>query len=564
MKKTPVHVSRVLAPALCGLLLSVTALHATAQAPSAASEAPAVAADEPRFDVYEYVIEGNTLLPSALIERLVAPHMGPARRFADVEQARSSLEKAYQEAGYLSVVVSLPNQSVESGEIRLEVVEAPLEKVTVTGAQHHLPSRIQQALPALQPGTVPHFPSLQQQLADAQTGKLQLTPLVNATPSGEAIDIDIKVDDQPTYFGSLQYTNAQSFNTTRGRTTATAGLNNLFQRGHTVGLSWQYAPYRPKDSNVLSLLYSVPVTPRDELLFSLTDSNSDTLTRVSGSGPSSSLTEGTFYGLRWTRRLQPRNWPVRHSTFAALDYKVNRDFNTFKDGLIVQRPPTRYPLLSAGYNLTHNAPGDVVSTVSASVRGASNAMAGRKVNCDGVPLEQFDCKRAGAAADFAVTQIAVGHARPVLGNWRLNLSADVQLATGALPSGEQYSLGGNSTVRGYYDFEQSGDDGWAARVELVSPTWLDVGGLRATALAFVDRGFVHIINPQLTQVSRTHLGSHGLGLRFFNDSGLQIGLDLSRVVYDTQRPTDTGTPAFASGPRADRRHRLDISVQQSF
>lgn len=531
---------------------------------SPAAMAQSAPSAEPVFDVYEYVIEGNTLLPSAVVERIVAPFMGPERRFTDIEQARSALEKAYQDAGYLSVVVSLPNQQVDRGEVRLEVVEAPLGKVTVTGAEYNLPSRIQAAVPALKEGTVPHFPSLQKQLAEVQSAQLQVTPLVNASEGGQAIDVDLKVEDKSPFFGNVQYSNAQSYNTTRGRLALTAGTNNLFQRGHTLGLSLQYAPYRPKDSNVLSLMYGLPLSGRDDLMLSATNSNSDTLTRVSGTGPSSTLTKGTFAGLRWTHRLDPLNWPVRHSVYAAVDYKHNRDFNTFKDGQIVQRPPTRYPLFGAGYNLTHNGAGDVVSTLSTSVKVSSNSFGGRKVNCDGVSLEQFDCKRAGASADFAAAQIALGHARPVLGNWRLNLSADIQMATGALPSSEQYALGGNSTVRGYYDYEQAGDDGWSSRIELVSPVWLNVAGFRSTALVFADRGFVHIINPQLTQLSRIHMGSVGLGLRFFSDSGLQAGMDLSRVNFDTQRPTDNGARAFASGPKANRRYRLDLSVQQSF
>lgn len=545
----------------CAKLLLVATLGwhgAAAWAQSAASPS------EPVFDVYEYVIEGNTLLPAALVERTVAPYMGPGRRFAEVEQARSALEKVYQDAGYLSVVVSLPNQQVDRGEVRLEVVEAPLQKVTVTGAEHHLPSRIQAAVPALREGTVPHFPSVQKQLAEVQTAQLQVTPLVNASEGGQGIDVDLKVEDKAPYFGSLQYTNAQSYNTTRGRISASAGINNLFQRGHTVGVSWFVAPNRPKDSNVLSLMYGLPLTGRDDLMLSATNSNSDTLTRVSGSGPTSTLTKGTFAGLRWTHRLDSLNWPVRHSVYGSLDYKHNRDFSTFKDGQIVQRPPTRYPLLGGGYSLTHNGAGDVVTTFNTSARFSSDALGGRKVDCDGVRLEQFDCKRAGSSADFAAMQIAVGHARPVLGNWRLNLSADVQLATGALPSGEQYALGGNSTVRGYYDYEQAGDDGWNTRIELVSPVWMNVGGIRATALVFADRGFVHIINPQLTQVARTHMGSQGFGLRFFGEGGFQAGLDLARVAFNTVRPTDNGALTYASGPKANRRYRLDISIQQSF
>lgn len=519
---------------------------------------------EPVFDVYEYAIEGNTVLSDAVIERAVMPYMGESRRFADIENARAALEKAYQDAGYLSVLVSLPNQRVDHGEVKLVVVEAPVKKLTVSGAEHHLPSRIRESLPALQEGRVPHFPSVQKQIADAQTATLQITPLVNASDTGEAIDIDLKVEDKAPYFGSFEVSNAQSYNTTRGRTNATVGINNLFQRGYTAALSWQYSPRAPDQVNTVSLLYGLPLAGGDDLMMTLTESNSDTPTSVSSGGPTSILTKGTFFGLRWNHKLQAAGWPVRHNVFFGVDYKRNSDSSTFVNGDIVQRPPTRYPLLTAGYSLTHTGEGDVVSTLSASVRGISSSLADRKVNCDGVRLEQFDCKRAGAASNFGVVQVAVGHARPVLGNWRFNLTADAQLATGAVPSGEQYSLGGVNTVRGYYDFEQSGDAGWRTRVELVSPAWLNLGSLRATALGFVDRGFVYLFDPQPTQQGRTHLGSYGLGLRFFALDGLRVNVDYARVVFDTIRPTGSGAVEFASGSKAGRDHRIDVSVQYAF
>ncbi|WP_158622714.1 ShlB/FhaC/HecB family hemolysin secretion/activation protein [Aquabacterium soli] len=538
---------------------------AAAAADAPAPQASAAGQTDPSFDVYEYVIEGNTVLPSSVVERAVTPFMGPGRRFADLEQARAALEKAYQSAGYLSVLVSLPNQRVDGGEVRLEVVEAPVEKLRVTGSQYHLPSRIREAVPSLKAGEVPHFPQVQQELAALQSADLQITPLVNASESGQGIDVDLKVEDRPPVSGSIELNNGQSFNTTRGRVVASISTTNLFQRGHSLGLSWQYAPQRPKDSNSLSLIYGLPLSGRDDLLASLTDSQSDTLTKVSGTGPSSTLTKGTFMGLRWSRRLDGLNWPINHSFYAAVDYKHNRDFNTFVDGAIVQRPPTRYPLLSAGYSITHNGAGDTLTSFSTSIKGSTHSLAGRKVDCNGQQLEQFDCKRAGSSADFLAWQIGVGHGRPVFGNWRMNFSADLQLASGALPSGEQYSLGGPATVRGYFDYEQSGDQGWSTRAELVTPAWFEFAGIETTALVFADRGFVHLINPQLTQQGRTHLGSQGVGLRLGNGPrGLQVSIDVARVAFDTLRPSDDGTRQYASGAKADRRYRLDISVRQSF
>ena len=119
MKKPHVLVKPAL---VLALTLALTAAHAqTAEAERA----------EPLFDVYEYVIEGNSLLPDAVVERTVAPYMGPGRRFADIEGARAALEKAYQEAGYLSVLVSLPNQRVDAGEVTLSVTEAPVDRLRV-------------------------------------------------------------------------------------------------------------------------------------------------------------------------------------------------------------------------------------------------------------------------------------------------------------------------------------------------------------------------------------------------------------------------------------------------
>ena len=69
----------------------------TPTAPAAPTAAPA--ADEPRFDVWEYDVEGNTVLPVPAIEKAVQPYLGPGKQLADVEGARAALEKVYQDAG---------------------------------------------------------------------------------------------------------------------------------------------------------------------------------------------------------------------------------------------------------------------------------------------------------------------------------------------------------------------------------------------------------------------------------------------------------------------------------
>ena len=49
------------------------------------------------FDILEFVVEGNTVLPALDIERAVYPHLGEKKTIASVEAAREALEKRYHD-----------------------------------------------------------------------------------------------------------------------------------------------------------------------------------------------------------------------------------------------------------------------------------------------------------------------------------------------------------------------------------------------------------------------------------------------------------------------------------
>src|ERR1700712_2500404 len=100
--------------ALC--LSGLSSGHAFAQAPAPQAAASAPAADaQPRFDIMEFQVEGNSVLPDAAIEQAVTPFLGAGRRMDDVEAARAALEKTYQGGGYLTVFVDVPEQRVDGG-----------------------------------------------------------------------------------------------------------------------------------------------------------------------------------------------------------------------------------------------------------------------------------------------------------------------------------------------------------------------------------------------------------------------------------------------------------------
>jgi hypothetical protein len=75
-------------------------------------------AEEVKFDVYEYQVEGNTVLPPTSVEKAVYEFLGPERTIDDVEKARAALEKAYRNAGFSTVIVSIPEQQVNEGVVK--------------------------------------------------------------------------------------------------------------------------------------------------------------------------------------------------------------------------------------------------------------------------------------------------------------------------------------------------------------------------------------------------------------------------------------------------------------
>ncbi len=524
--------------------------------PSAAAAAQAAAPDALRFDIFEFVIEGNTVLPGHLIENAVSPFLGERKTIADAEGARKAVERLYQDAGYLSVSVELPPQRVGSqgGEVKLLITEAKLEQLRVSDAQYNLPSQIRQGLPSLRPGAVPNFQDMQDELSalSRQGSDREITPLVTAGEQESSVNIDLKVRDELPLHGMVELNSKQSPNTQRTRLEASVSYDNLFQRQHGLNLYWFYSPLKPAESNVLSMNYQLPLgQPGDRLFASFTTSNSNTPTTLGGA----TVSKGETYGLRWRHNLMARG-SYTHAVTLSGDYRNSRDQNQDVAGFSTESPDLSYPSLGVSYDLTRfgQIP-DRVTTFEAALTMSTHRLAKREVTCpsDDQVKDQFECKRAGATPNFEVMTLKASHREPIYKGWNMYGRLQAHLASGPLVPAEQITAGGADSVRGYFEGEQAGDNGVLVRLELNTPTWA-VDGLRTTALAFFDRAQLTRLDALPGEVKRTQLGSTGFGFRFDGPWGLSATLDWARVLYDTP----------LSGGQVGRGHRVELSVRQSF
>ncbi|MEN9889896.1 MAG: hypothetical protein RLY78_191 [Pseudomonadota bacterium] len=515
-------------------LATAAALPLPARANTAAS-----ASAEPAFDIHEYEVEGNTRLPQVELERVLEPHLGSGLTLRHVEAARQALERAYQQAGWLSVLVDIPEQRVADGVVRLRVSEGKVAATHITGAQWYDQERILERLPAVQSGQVPDFLALQSQLDELnRLPTRQVRPVLRPGVEPGTLDIEFKVQDRSPLSGQVELHNRHALHTTPWRLSASLRHDNLWQREHALSLDLMVAPERPTESRSLTLGYGWPLQAGRQLQFSLTEGRSLTLPAGATVAGGSSL-----FGVVWSMRT-PDDGGSQALSIGVEWRDLQQDVGT--GGSVAVSSPLRYAPLTLGWSRTGGSGSGrrwTSQDVSAQLTLGLRPWSGRQVLCvhdkeDPVFDDQFNCSRQGADGGFGVLRLGLRHDGPfgAEGSSRLALRTTAQIAGQPLVSSEQLNAGGALSVRGYRDATASGDLGLLVSAEWRSPDLLPAlsptaSGARPAGtlhgLLFADAAQLHVLDPQDGQSARRRLAGIGGGLRWRATGGLNADLDLA-------------------------------------
>ncbi len=84
-----------------------------------------------------------------------------------------ALQAAYAKRGYALVRVALPEQELDAGVVRFQVVETRIGRVVVEGNTFHDEANIRRSLPALVEGTIPNISRISASLAQANRESLE-------------------------------------------------------------------------------------------------------------------------------------------------------------------------------------------------------------------------------------------------------------------------------------------------------------------------------------------------------------------------------------------------------
>jgi hemolysin activation/secretion protein len=510
--------------------------------------------DEPqRFDVNEIRVLGNTSLRVVDVESAVYPYLGPNKVLQDIEEARDALVAAYRAAGLGTVLVDIPEQSVDDGLVRLQVTEGKIDSVRIRGGRYYSERKILAQLPSVSPGKVPVLPELQRELNDvaSQSRDREVTPVLKPGRNPGTVDVEFLVKDQLPLHGSVELNNRYTADTAELRATASVNYDNLFDRQQSLGLMVQTAPQRPSEVQVAVLNYSGPTGWRD---VSWSSYAIHSRSNVAAVGTLNVVGNGVIVGGRINETLSADANRLTALSF-GFDYKDFQQNITLTDATAA-KTPVRYLLWSAQLNqFRRGIHWDTQWTLSGNwgIRGLMNNET------------QFNYARYAAHAGFAYLRTSANATRHLAHDWSVVFRLAGQYAEQPLVNNEQFALGGVDTVRGYLDASTLADAGVAATIELRLPV-RHVKDLAIEPYAFFDRGSGLIQEPLLDQIKRglvrSNLEGWGAGLRVHGLSGLELNFDISTPLLDG---TDLVGPKDHQIPRIRRGDtRVDFNVRYAY
>ncbi len=459
------------------------------------------------FDLWELRVKGNSLLDKTQLEMAVYPFLGPKKSIDTVEQARSALENLYQIKGYKTVAVDIPEQDVVNGVVYLQVVEGKISRLRVKDSRYFSLGKIKKALPALAEGQVPNLPEMQQQLSELskQSGDRKIIPIMRAGKTPGTLEVDLKVKDELPLHGSVELTGRNSQDTSRTRVTTSLSYDNLWQKFHSASVMYQTSPEEPDEVQVFSGTYVMPVFDNSTKL-ALYAVSSESNSQIAQAGDTNVIGSGQIYGVRLVKPLESTD-SYMHSVTLGLDYKDFEE-DILLNSVSARSTPISYLPFMAQYRGNIRTE-DLLSSfnlgLNFSLRGLANDEA------------EFEAKRAGARANYFYLT-AGGELRynlPLGMEMQSRISA--QYADSPLISNEQFSIGGATSVRGYFESQVLADEGVMGSMELYSPRlvpddWNFINNFRL--LAFADAANGWIKQASAGQDRSIALYSAGVGTRF--------------------------------------------------
>ena len=462
------------------------------------------------ISVERFEVEGSTVFSREEFDKVLAPFTKRSLSFAELFQARSAVTQLYLDRGYITSGALIPPQTLNSGVIKIQVIEGGLEAINVTGTRRLNADYVRSRL-----AIATSKPLKRERLLEALQ-LLQLNPLIQnlsaelaaGTEPGLSL-LEVKVTEAKTFSAQLSADNNRtpSVGTFRRRGQLTEA--NLLGQGDSLIVGYS----NTDGSNGVDLTYTLPINPRNGTLsFSYGNTSSDVIER-----PFDVLdinSNSSYYEL--TLRQPVLQTPTQEFAFGLTATRQESKIE-FLEGL-------PFPALGAD---------DEGRTRISAVRffqewtkrNSREVIAARSQFSFGVGAFNSTINDEAPDSRFFSWRGQAQWVRLLAADTLLLVRADMQLADRTLLPLEQFGLGGQETIRGYRQDFLLTDNAALASAEVRIPI-LRLKKLNALLqiAPFFDVG-TGWNNSGRPDPDPNFLASTGLGLRLQLGDRLTVRLD---------------------------------------
>jgi hemolysin activation/secretion protein len=493
------------------------------------------------FVIRGFDITGDNPLADGDVSRILAPYLRTNATIDTLQKATVALEAALKDKGFSLYKVALPPQEVGKS-VTLSIVKFVIGKVTIEGRDRYGEANIRASIPELREGTSPNFQALavQTTIANESQGK-QLQVALKESEEADKIDVRIVVKESKPWNFSISESNTGSSASGNDRFTVSGSHSNLFDLDHQVAAAYTTSLERPADVRQFGLNYRVPLYRLGGVL-NVSHTRSDV---VGNFGAFSSTGAGQTVGLSYNHYLPP-DGGYRSYVGLSIDDK-QFDITQINGAPLAGQLVRRSRPLALGYNARVES--------DSFVWGYNLDLAVNAASGSGNDLLSYQSEDARInTANWRLMRGGVNYMTGWPSGWLLGVRAQFQISSDALISGEQFGLGGASSVRGTGERPISGDNGLLFSTELTSQELLP--GLRL--LGFVDAGWLSNRSPNGNpKPTNDSLSSAGLGLRYALPSFI-VSADFGRVIGGSTLPYVSGSGLPQSG---DQKLHINLSAR---
>ncbi|MEH1841139.1 MAG: ShlB/FhaC/HecB family hemolysin secretion/activation protein [Nostoc sp.] len=465
--------------------------------------------------VERFEVIGSTVFSPQELAQATAEFTKRPISLTEIYQARSKITELYVKNGYITSGALIPPQTIQSGVVKIQVVEGKLEDIQVTGTRRLNPNYVRSRL------AIATSPPLNRQRLLEALQLLQLNPLIKnvtaellaGSQTGTSL-LEVKISEAKTFSGQIILDNGRSPSVGSFRRGLRLNEANLLGLGDDLSLGYT----NTDGSNSFDASYTLPLNPRNGTL----SLNYGTTSSHVIEPPFDFLdidSASRYYELTFRQPI------VQTSTQEfALGLTASRRESDISS--LLQREGVLASELSPG------ADEEGRTRVSAlrffqewTNRNSREVIALRSQFSLGIDVLDATVNQDAPDSRFFAWQGQAQWARLLAPETLLLLRLNTQLASRTLLPIEQFGLGGQDSIRGYRQDYLLTDNGTFVSAEVQVPI-LRLPQINSTlqVVPFVDFGVGWNSSGRNNPDPNT-LASVGLGLRWSQGDRFTVRLD---------------------------------------